>query len=170
MVQFIQANRKKLAERVRTLRTELGLSQHDLSVATGLSNGTITHIESGTHDYGIDKLLAICFFFRLSLAEFCDFDRPSSSLVNSGNPLTSLPHKKPTILYALTKKVLRSDFLATGKVVGEIKKFILEHYGWDYRNTSISNTLKSLEGQGLILSDPHPIKQNAKLYRKATGI
>ena len=60
--------REKIGDYLRGIRKHRGLSQIDLSKRTGMSQADISEIETGSLNYGIDKLLAYshgvdCYFF-----------------------------------------------------------------------------------------------------------
>ena len=59
-----------LSLRIRSLRTEAGKSQRSLAREAGVSNGTISLIESGKTDPTVGQLKKILSALNMSMAEF----------------------------------------------------------------------------------------------------
>lgn len=51
--------RKRIGERIRDIRTELGMTQRDLAEKTGLQQPHIVRIEAGRYSVGLDTLQLI---------------------------------------------------------------------------------------------------------------
>lgn len=61
-------NMQKVGERIKMLRTELGLSQKDLAVKVGVAQNTIAQYEKGTSKLSIEVL----FYLALALETTSD--------------------------------------------------------------------------------------------------
>ena len=57
---------EKFTIRLRDLRTEKGLSQEDLAVATGLTQGAITYWETGRRIPNAKAIIILARFFDVS--------------------------------------------------------------------------------------------------------
>lgn len=66
---------RRLADRVRALRTKHGLRQEDLE-DHGLSWKTVQKIEYSATDPKVSTLLKLCRAFELTLVELLTFDGP----------------------------------------------------------------------------------------------
>ena len=57
---------EKFATRLKELRTEKGLSQIDLALATGLTQGAITYWETGQRVPNAKAIITLAHFFEVS--------------------------------------------------------------------------------------------------------
>ena len=57
---------EKLAEKLKELRIEKGLSQREVSSALGMSRNAFTNYENGYREPSLDNLKKICQFFDVS--------------------------------------------------------------------------------------------------------
>jgi transcriptional regulator with XRE-family HTH domain len=175
---LIIAKRKSLGQRIKMLREEIGMSQHDLAVATGISNGSVSTIEGGKASFGIDQIIAVGYFFGFELTDLDaeNFICPNENLLRSqiisfhkAHHSTAYEYleKPPTINYAIRKRVLKSNLLNAPQKIKEIREFIKTEYGWTYKGSSLTNTLNALAKEGLIKIETHPKNKNWKVYHKA---
>ncbi len=64
---------QKLGKRLKLLRTEAGLTQERLSIATGLSQTYISGIEHGTRNPSIKTLDKLAKALRVSISDITNF-------------------------------------------------------------------------------------------------
>ena len=57
---------EKLAEKLKELRIEKGLSQREVSRALGMTRNAFTNYENGYREPSLDNLKKICQFFDVS--------------------------------------------------------------------------------------------------------
>ena len=57
---------EKLAEKLKELRIEKGLSQREVSSALGMTRNAFTNYENGYSEPSLDNLKKICQFFDVS--------------------------------------------------------------------------------------------------------
>lgn len=57
---------EKLAEKLKELRIEKGLSQREVSSALGMTRNAFTNYENGYREPSLDNLKKICQFFNVS--------------------------------------------------------------------------------------------------------
>ncbi len=57
---------EKLAEKLKELRIEKGLSQREVSSALGMTRNAFTNYENGYREPSLDNLKTICQFFDVS--------------------------------------------------------------------------------------------------------
>jgi transcriptional regulator with XRE-family HTH domain len=57
---------EKLAEKLKELRIEKGLSQREVSSALGMTRNAFTNYENGYREPSLDNLKKICQFFDVS--------------------------------------------------------------------------------------------------------
>lgn len=62
--------KKKIGERILSLRKERGLTSEKLAWSAELSKACVTEAQKGTYDVKISTLAAICTALDISLAEF----------------------------------------------------------------------------------------------------
>ncbi|HEY1023823.1 MAG TPA: helix-turn-helix domain-containing protein [Sphingobacteriaceae bacterium] len=157
---------------VKALREALGLSQHDFSIVTDLSKRSIANIESGEKGYNLDLLDKILEFFQLQLVDISsreikipDDFRESIIKFHKGrnSPSFETLVGKPTIVYAIKYKLLKSTLLDKPREIKEIKDFFLG-IKWEYISSSISNALKRMPD--LIEVTKQEGKKNTFLYSR----
>lgn len=61
-----------LGKRLRTIRKEKGISSSQLEFLSGVTQSTISKIESNTHSPSIDTLLKICSALEISISDFLE--------------------------------------------------------------------------------------------------
>lgn len=173
------AKRQLLGLRIKSLREEIGLSQHDLASATGLSSGTIANIEGGKANSGFSQILSILYFFGYEIEAIAgeEFVCPNEGVLRkqitafhknreSASVLVYL-EKQPSINYAIKKRILKSSLLDTPQRIQTIKEYLKKEYGWVYKSSSITNTLSALANEGLISIENHATSKIWKVYRRA---
>jgi len=173
------AKRQLLGHRIKSLREEIGLSQHDLASATGLSSGTIANIEGDKANSGFSQILTILYFFGYEIEEIAgkEFVCPNEGVLRnriqefhknseSASVLVYL-EKQPSINYAIKKRILASTLLDTPQRIQTIKEYLKKEYSWTYKSSSITNTLSALASEGLISIENHAKNKNWKIYRRA---
>ena len=65
--------RKRFARRLKKLRQERGMTQQELSDASGLSIGFVRSIEQGVHAPSFESLVSISNALGTTVAELFDF-------------------------------------------------------------------------------------------------
>ena len=65
--------KRSLGSRIRTVRSEQGISQRQLALMTGISRSYLWKIETGTADIGIDVLICIAKALDVSVRELIEF-------------------------------------------------------------------------------------------------
>lgn len=63
-------NREQIAERIKELRRENGITQERFALMTNLNRSYLADIEKGNRNFGIDTLDKIVRGFGMSYAEF----------------------------------------------------------------------------------------------------
>lgn len=161
-----------ISENVKNLREAIGLSQHDFSLIIGLSKRSIANIESGEHDFKIKILYKILSFFNL---DFENISNDKLKITDDLREITIKEHKKintdkieilskrPTIVYAIKYKLLKSDFLNDPREINEIRT-LFKKWGWVYPSSSITNALMRMPQQ--IQIRKHESKGNTNIYLK----
>jgi hypothetical protein len=132
--------------------------------------GSRLNIESGNTGYNLNLLENIISFSTYPLSELSekDFAPPTDlreKLIEKyeGDLKYSILSKKPTIVYAIKYKLLRSNFIDEFKETNEIKKFF-EQFGWSFEGPSITNALMRMPK--IIEIKRHESKGSTNLYRK----
>jgi len=64
---------RKLANRIKELRKEKGLTQDDLSYRSNIARSTLGNIETAKNDVVFTKVKQLADAFELSLSEFLNF-------------------------------------------------------------------------------------------------
>jgi transcriptional regulator with XRE-family HTH domain len=80
-------NRLELGTRLRSLRTERGLSLSQLEAATSISSSFLSLVESGKSDITISRLLRLSDFFDVDLGELVEggrVDRRAIEVIREG--------------------------------------------------------------------------------------
>jgi transcriptional regulator with XRE-family HTH domain len=80
-------NRLELGTRLRSLRTERGLSLSQLEAATSISSSFLSLVESGKSDITISRLLRLSDFFDVDLGELVEgsrVDRRALEVIRDG--------------------------------------------------------------------------------------
>ncbi|RZK48055.1 MAG: XRE family transcriptional regulator [Pedobacter sp.] len=168
----MEGNNNIIGRNVRAIRKLLGLSVFDFSTLTELSRATIVNIESGKRGLSIHNLDKICHFTNFKLSDLTnknfqlkgDIRERLIKHYQKDNAILNILSKAPDISYAISFKLLKSDFLDTPREIREIRAFISKTFKWTYKGTSISTTLKRMPE--LIKIEPHPTKKNTFLYSK----
>ena len=65
---------QKLGKRLKLLRTEAGLTQEKLSIATGLSQTYISGVEGGTRNPSLKTLEKLAKALRVKISDITNFD------------------------------------------------------------------------------------------------
>ncbi len=65
---------QKLGKRLKLLRSEAGLTQERLSIATGLSQTYISGVENGTRNPSLKTLDKLAKALRVKISDITDFD------------------------------------------------------------------------------------------------
>lgn len=164
-------DKKIIGTNVKLLREALGLSQVDFSHLVEVSPGTITNLEYGRSPNSLNTLVKFMFFFNVGMDDLLyreisipvDFRESFSNKHKTNKELFNLLHKRPTIVYAIKFKLLKSDFLDKPKEIGEVKAYF-EKFGWSFLGTSISNALKRMPD--LIEIRKHQTKLNTNEYSR----
>lgn len=163
--------RKIIGRNVKTLREGLGLSQMKFAILVGLSRASLVNIESGKNGYNLNLLDNILEFSNYKLEDITkqNFEMPENireilaDHYKESLDLHATLTEKPTIVYAIHHKLLKSSFLDRPREINEIKIFF-EKTGWSFKGTSIQNALKRLPQ--LIIIDKHKFKENTFVYSK----
>lgn len=66
-------DKRALGSRIRSRRTECGISQRQLALMTGTSRSYLWKIETGTADVGIDVLIRIAQALDVKVRDLIDF-------------------------------------------------------------------------------------------------
>ncbi len=168
-VSMAKFDKKIIGRNVKLLRESLGLSQVDFSHLVDVSPGTITNLEYGRAPNSLNTLEKFLIFFGIEMEELlyreisipADFRESIINKHKTNKELINLLHRRPTIVYAIKFKLLKSDFLDKPKEIGEVKAYF-EEFGWSFLGTSISNALKRMPD--LIEIRKHPTKLNTNEY------
>ena len=64
---------KKLAKRIKELRSKYGYTQDELSYKAGIGRSTLGNIETAQNDVTFTKINKIAKAFNLTLSEFLNF-------------------------------------------------------------------------------------------------
>ena len=75
-----------IGNRIKSLRTERGLSQEDLSVRLNLSRASISNIELGRHQIPLFLLYELSLFFNIGIYDLIPTNEEIQSNLNSSNP------------------------------------------------------------------------------------
>lgn len=67
--------KNKFSVRLKELRTELKLSQFQLSQSLGFAQSTLAMWESGTREPNIDTLILLASYFNITLDELVGIDK-----------------------------------------------------------------------------------------------
>ncbi|MCF7820593.1 MAG: DUF4065 domain-containing protein [Candidatus Pacebacteria bacterium] len=98
---------KKIGNKIKLLRENLGLSQSDLAKKMNFSRGTITYIEAGKRDLETLELIRFSKIFNIDPASFLRDEEPakisSKKITNQQDFLFSSQKLKNLILYILEK-------------------------------------------------------------------
>lgn len=73
MLKDAQLVRKAFGDRVRDLREGMDWSQPDLAFEAGLDPGTISKIELGKVNAGLESIVAIARAFKMSVSELMNY-------------------------------------------------------------------------------------------------
>jgi transcriptional regulator with XRE-family HTH domain len=164
-------DRRLIGDNIRLLREAMGISQLNFSHLIDISLRTIANIEAGIGTGNLNTLERILTFFNLEVDNLVnhqvhiplDFREKIIERHKSNKELLNLLLRKPTIVYAIKYKLLKSDFLNTAREINEVKAYF-ERFGWSFLGTSISNALKRMPDQ--INIEPHPSKKGTSVYSK----
>lgn len=168
---MIKIDKKTIGNNVKLLREALGLSQVDFSHLVEVSPGTITNLEYGRAPNSLNTLEKLLIFFNIEMNDLlyreisipADFRESFINEHKTNKELLNLLHKRPTIVYAIKFKLLKSNFLDKPREIGEVKAYF-EKFGWMFLGTSISNALKRMPD--LIEIKKHPTKLNTNVYSR----
>ena len=75
-----------IGNRIKSLRTERGLSQEDLSLHLNLSRASISNIEFGRHQIPLFLLYELSLFFKIGIYDLIPSNEEIQSKLNSNNP------------------------------------------------------------------------------------
>lgn len=75
-----------IGNRIKSLRTERGLSQEDLSLHLDLSRASISNIELGRHQIPLVLLYELSLFFKIGIYDLIPSNEEIQSNLNSNNP------------------------------------------------------------------------------------
>lgn len=161
--------RSIFGKNVRAIRKALGLSLLNFSILNEISKASLVNIESARNGYNLNLLDKICHFTRYSIKALSDKNfSPSDDIreklikiYSKNNQFHTILNHQPEIVYAIQNKVLKNNFLDIPKEIREIKDY-LKTFGWDYKGTSLSITLKRMPD--LIEIRKHRSKKNTHLY------
>lgn len=160
-----------LGKNVKALREAVGISQHDFSALLDISKRSLASIELGSTNISIDLLSNISSFYGLSIDELTNtnlkikdnFRDKIIEFHSDKKAYLIILNKRPNLTYALSYKLLKTNFLEKQREVSEIKLFF-ENLGWNYLGTSISNALKREKDK--IKIEPHASKKGTFVYSK----
>ncbi|TDE13215.1 MULTISPECIES: helix-turn-helix domain-containing protein [Dyadobacter] len=163
--------RKIIGRNVKALREALGLSQMKFAILIGMSRASVINIESGKNGYNLNLLDNILTFSNYRLEDITkqSFEMPENireilaEHYKESLDLYATLTEKPTIVYAINYRLMKSHFLDHPKEINEIKVFF-ENIGWSFKGTSIQNALKRMPQ--LILIEKHKLKENTFVYSK----
>jgi transcriptional regulator with XRE-family HTH domain len=168
-----EISRNIIAKNVKLIRLLLGLSQLNFALVTGISKASLINIESGKKGYNLDMLEGIIKFIGYSLSNLSSKSfSPEQDLreilieryKKTESDYYNILSKTPEIVYAIRYKLLKSGSLDKPKEIFEIREELYRLYGWEYRSSSISNTLTRMKN--LITVQPHTVKKNTNIYSK----
>ena len=106
---------KKLAERIKTLRKEVGLSQAELAKRLNVSRSKISQMENNKVKITASELVALANIFNISVESLLDFDKAPKVILEKGKkekskesirinvPQKNLKKFKEVLLYILNK-------------------------------------------------------------------
>jgi transcriptional regulator with XRE-family HTH domain len=105
---------KKLAERIKALREELGLSQEELAKQLGVSRPKISQMENGEVRITVEELVALSNIFNVSVEGLLDFNKAPKVILEKGEeektqdirinvPRRNVKKFKEVLLYILNK-------------------------------------------------------------------
>ena len=75
---------KKLAERIKALRGELGLSQEELAKRLGVSRPKISQMENGEVRITVEELVTLANIFNISVGGMMDFNKTPQVIFEKG--------------------------------------------------------------------------------------
>jgi len=75
---------KKLAERIKTLRKEVGLSQAELAKRLNVSRSKISQMENNKVKITASELVALANIFNISVESLLDFDKAPKVILEKG--------------------------------------------------------------------------------------
>lgn len=105
---------KKLAERIKALREELGLSQEELAKQLGVSRPKISQMENGEVRITVEELDNLSRIFNVSIGSLMDFNKAPKVILEKGEeektqdirinvPQRNVKKFKEVLLYILNK-------------------------------------------------------------------
>ena len=108
----VRANMHILADRIRILRNEKGISAREMSLALGQNVNYINLIENGKRSPSFELFFDICDFFDITPEDFFKYD--NYTLDNSN---TGLENDNQNMFFSLTseQKLRLSDFIKSLK-------------------------------------------------------
>jgi len=102
---YIQRISDKMAERIRSLRIEKGISNNELSQLSGLSRAAIRKIERSDRNPTINTLLAIADAFNIPCWQIIkDAEDAAMHDYEEDSPDWALPEETENLLIAIRKK------------------------------------------------------------------
>lgn len=165
--------RQIIGKNIKSLRETLGLSQIQFAIVTGISRASIVNIESGKTGYNVNLLDNVLSFSNYSMEELSrqnliisnDLRDELIAFHKESLDVSGILNEKPTIVYAIKYKLLKSEFLENPREINDIKAFF-KKFGWEFQGTSIQNALKRMPNSILIYR--HKTKKNTFVYLKLT--
>ena len=106
---------KKLAERIKALREEIGLSQAELAKRLNVSRSKISQMENNRVKITVGELVALANIFNVSIESLLDFDKAPKVVLEKGKeeknketirinvPQKNIKKFKEVLLYILNK-------------------------------------------------------------------
>ena len=148
---------KKLAERIKNLREEIGLSQSELAKQLNVSRSKISQMENNKVKITVDELVALANIFNVSVEGLLNFDKVPKVVLEKGKeeknkrtirinvPQKNLKKFKEVLLYILNKVGAKPNIDAA--VISKLLYFIDFDFYEKYEEQLIGATyIKSSQG------------------------
>lgn len=169
----LMTNISLAGQNVKALRKAAGLTKPHLADLLEISTSTLDAIERGVAEISSKSLVKLTSFFYMYTMDDIykteividhDLRAKMAKIFSKSKPELSVHlEKRPTIVFAIDHKLLKTDFLDTFRTNDEIRQFFVK-CGWDFNSSSITNALK--RKSAVIEVKKHPEDYNVNLYRR----
>lgn len=102
---------EQIGQRVREIRTSLGLTQQEVAEKAGLGLNTVSRIERGQQGVNFENIARIADSFDVPFRDFCDIESKTSDVRKEGQlkalieMLEDAPPDKLALIYELVESV-----------------------------------------------------------------
>ncbi|MCW3120132.1 MAG: helix-turn-helix protein [Chitinophagaceae bacterium] len=164
---------QKIARNLKKLRDALDLSQDSLATLLGISESTVSNIETCKRDISLKTFGVLEAFFYMYSSD--ELGKTEIEIVENLREKMAehfkeiLPHyvnlleTTPSIVFAIKYKLLAGDYIKNFKEMNKITEFF-KTLGWDFDGPSVHNALK--RKPQWVEVRKHPTKRGTFEYRK----